>query len=321
LSAALRGRYAPSPTGELHVGNASTALLAWLSVRAGQGRWIMRIEDLDRGRSRDALIQPILDDLRWLGLDWDEGGEIGGEYAPYRQSERIESHRQAFERLHEMSALYPCFCSRKDIAAAASAPQLPGEELRYPGSCRRLDPEVVERRLAAGERHAWRYRVPDDSPTAFEDRVHGHWSSGEEGVGDFVVWRSDGVPSYQLAVVVDDARMRINEVVRGDDLLSSTLRQCLLFRALDLPLPRFGHVPLLCGPDGQRLSKRHDGTTLRELRERGLEGRAVVGQLAHAVGLRQTPTALEPSELVSGFSLEDVPRLPGGVIVDPSGWR
>lgn len=281
----------------------------------------MRIEDLDRGRSREELVQPILDDLNWLGLDWDEGTDVGGAFGPYRQSERLERHRRAFDRLREMGALYPCFCSRKDIAAAASAPQQPGDELRYPGICRALLAQEIERRLSAGARHAWRYRALPDSPTGFDDRVHGRWSSGEEGADDFVVWRSDGVPSYQLAVVVDDAEMEIDEVVRGDDLLPSALRQCLLFRSLGLATPRFGHVPLLRAPDGERLSKRHEGTTLRELRERGLSAESVVGRLAHALGLAGTVAPLRPEQLVAGFRLERLPPAPRGIVVDPSNWR
>ncbi len=261
----LRGRYAPSPTGEIHLGNASSALLAWLSVRSAGGTLVMRMEDLDRNRVGPGLAERILDDLRWLGLDWDEGPDCGGAHRPYEQWARLERYRAAFERLRGAGRLYPCFCSRRDIAAAASAPQSPGDELRYPGTCRGIEREQARQRIETGARHAWRFRVDPASRPSFDDLVHGPWGHDQtDSPGDFVVFRTDGVPAYQLAVVVDDAEMRIGEVVRGDDLLPSTARQLLLFDALGHPPPRFGHVPLLLGPDGVRLSKRHEGTTLRE---------------------------------------------------------
>ena len=168
-----RGRYAPSPTGEIHLGNASTALLAWLSIRCRGGSFVMRMEDLDRARVRPGLAQKILDDLAWLGLDWDDGTDCGGPYAPYDQGARLELYETAFSRLRRAGLLYRCFCSRKDIAAAASAPQEPGDELRYSGACRRLDPTESRRRAAAGERHAFRLRVSNDARPVFNDRVRG----------------------------------------------------------------------------------------------------------------------------------------------------
>ena len=308
---APRGRYAPSPSGEIHLGNASTALLAWLSVRVHQGAFLLRLEDLDAPRVREGASARILDDLEWLGLDWDEGWDVGGPHAPYAQSARTGLYDAAFDRLREAGWVYPCFCSRKDIAAAVSAPQSRGEEARYPGTCRRRSEAETARLLAAGRVPAWRFRVPEDAPETFDDLSWQTWRGDRP--GDFVVRRSDGVPAYQLAVVVDDAAMEIDEVVRGDDLLASTLRQLLLYRALGLPPPRFGHVPLLLGEDGVRLSKRHAGTSLRELREAGVGAAEVTGRLAALVGLLDRPEAVAAADLVSSFRWDRVLPRPAGV--------
>jgi glutamyl-tRNA synthetase len=308
-----RGRYAPSPTGELHLGNACSALLAWLSIRSRGGCFVMRMEDLDRNRVREGLADRILEDLSWLGIDWDEG--------PYEQSKRDELYRHALESLLADGLAYPCFCSRRDIKVAASAPQEPGDEIRYPGSCREIDPAEARRRIEAGARHAWRLRVGEEERPRFTDLVYGDQGGEKAEVpGDFVISRADGVPAYQLAVVVDDAAMAIDEVVRGDDLLASTGRQLLLYRGLGLKPPRFGHHPLLLGPDGVRLSKRHAGTTLRELRERGLTAEGIVGRLAAMVGLRERAEPVAAVELVKGFSMEKVSPAPDGIVVDPAGW-
>jgi glutamyl-tRNA synthetase len=316
-----RGRYAPSPTGELHLGNASSALLAWLSIRARGGSFVMRMEDLDRNRVRQGLAGRILDDLAWLGIDWDEGPDNGGPHEPYGQWARLDRYGIALARLKEMGRAYPCFCSRKDIASAASAPQSPGDEIRYPGTCRDLDPAEAGGRIEAGDRHAWRFRVGADERPSFEDLVHGRWSAENlESPGDFVISRADGVPAYQLAVVVDDAEMGIDEVVRGDDLLPSTARQLLIYRALGWEPPLFGHVPLLLGSDGIRLSKRHESVTVRELRERGFSAEELTGRLAALLGLRPSARPVAASELVEGFALADLEPAPGGLVVDPLTW-
>ena len=315
-----RGRYAPSPTGEVHLGNASSALLAWLSIRSRNGTFVMRMEDLDRNRVRAGLAEQILEDLAWLGLTWDEGPGSGGPYGPYDQWSRREKYREAFSKLVAAGLLYRCFCSRKDVASAASAPQAPGEELRYPGTCLSLAPEEVRHRAAAGARHAWRFRVEPGCRLGFEDLMHGQWGDDQPSPGDFVVWRSDEVPAYQLAVVVDDAEMRMDEVVRGDDLLPSTARQLLLYRAFGWTPPAFGHVPLLLGADGVRLSKRHEGTTLRELRDHGVSAEQIVGRLAHILGLRPKPEPVPASSLVEGFSWARLSPAPNGIVVDPRSW-
>ena len=304
----------------MHLGNASTALLAWLSIRARDGTFVMRIEDLDRNRSRAELADQALRDLEWFGIDWDEGPDLGGPFAPYDQWSRRESYVRAFESLREDGYLYPCFCTRRDIAAAASAPQEAGEMRRYPGTCRGLPREAARRRVERNDRHAWRFAVQRSVGPGFDDLVRGAWGGDRQAPGDFVVHRADGVPAYQLAVVVDDASMGIDEVVRGDDLLHSTRAQRLLFEALRFESPDFGHVPLLLGPDGARLSKRHRGVTLRELREAGRQPTEIVGRLAHLIGLRPGPQPLRPQDLVAGFDLGRLPRRDRGYTLDPADW-
>jgi glutamyl-tRNA synthetase len=294
----VRGRYAPSPTGTTHLGNASTALLAWLSVRGQGGVYIMRMEDLDRPRVVHGSAEGILGDLRWLGLDWDEGPDTGGPYGPYAQSERQAHYTAGFEKLRAEGRVYPCFCTRKDIQSAASAPQVPGDEALYPGTCRDLSRDEIARRVASGVSPAWRFRVDPAEILPFTDRVRGLYEPDPGSIGDFVVRRADGVPAYQLAVVVDDIAMRINDVVRGEDLLASTVRQLLLYRAFDASPPAFSHVPLLLGDDGVRMSKRHQGITLRELRDAGESAESIVGRLAHRHGLRPTAAPVAARELI-----------------------
>jgi glutamyl-tRNA synthetase len=277
------------------------------------------MEDLDRGRVREGLDREILEDLTWLGLDWDEGPDRGGPHEPYEQSNRSALYDRAFDELRAADRVYPCFCSRADIAMAASAPQTPGDEVRYPGTCRELDDAAISSGLREGRIPAWRFRVEPDRAPSFVDRVRGSWSA-PDGLppGDFVIRRKDGVAAYQLAVAVDDAAMEITEVVRGDDLLASTTRQLIVFDALDFSPPTFAHVPLLLGPDGARLSKRHEGVTVRELREAGLGAREIVGRLAQMLGLRPTREAVRPRDLIDDFSCDERTRAPAGIPVDPT---
>jgi glutamyl-tRNA synthetase len=300
----VRGRYAPSPTGTIHLGNASTALIAWLSARARGGAYVMRLEDLDAPRVVEGAAERILGDLAWLGLDWDEGPDVGGACAPYTQSERLRFYDEAFDRLRQAGFVYPCFCSRRDIQAAASAPQTPGDEVLYPGTCRALGEDEVARRIAAGRAHAWRFRVEEGCAAGFDDLVRGRFDLEPGAIGDFVVRRADGVPAYQLAVVVDDVAMGITEVVRGGDLLASTVRQILLYRALAAEPPAFAHVPLVLGNDGVRLSKRHQGVTLAEFRDDGVDPEAIVGRLARLLGLRRSAARTRARDLIEGFDLE-----------------
>ncbi len=305
-----RGRFAPSPTGPLHLGNARTALVAWLAARAAGGALVMRVEDLDGPRVRPGLEARILEELAWLGLDWDEGPDAGGAFGPYRQSERLPLYAEALARLRDAGLAYPCFCSRAEIAASSQAPHGPSDDgPRYPGTCRDLAAAGREER-ARSRRPAWRFRVPP-GPVAFEDQVQGPQAVDvAAAVGDFVVARADGVPAYQLAVAVDDAAMGMTDVVRGDDLLPSTARQILLYRALGLAAPRFAHVPLVVGPDGERLAKRHGAASLGDLRSRGADPWAVVGLLAALTDLVPEGARVAPRDLVAGFDLARLPRAP-----------
>ncbi|HET8657198.1 MAG TPA: tRNA glutamyl-Q(34) synthetase GluQRS [Longimicrobiaceae bacterium] len=316
----FRGRFAPSPTGDLHLGNARTALLAWLQARAAGGRFVLRVEDLDRGRVRPGIMEAQLADLRWLGLDWDEGPDVGGPFAPYEQSRRQGLYEQALRRLAARGLLYGCFCTRREIAGAASAPNGPDDEGPvYPGTCRALTPEEVEQRRAERGEAAVRFRVPARS-VGLHDLLQGDrtFRPAEE-TGDFVVRRKDGVAAYQLAVVVDDAAMEVTHVVRGADLLPSTARQLLLYEALGLEPPAWIHVPLLLGPDGERLAKRHGAVSLRELREGGVRPETVVGWLAATCGLADAGEEAAPRDLLGRFSLERLPREP--LILPATPWR
>jgi glutamyl/glutaminyl-tRNA synthetase len=304
-----RGRIAPTPTGYLHVGHAMTFWRAQARARAAGGSLILRIEDLDVGRCQSEFRAAMIEDLRWFGLQWDEGPDKGGSFAPYVQSERGEFYYDAWEKLRAGGHIYPCRCSRKDVLGAAMAPHDENEEPIYPGTCRPVAATVsaadvataLSRRAAEKETPRqsgattgeglppgtaaattmaaattsgthWRFRVPDGEKVSYVDLRLGeeHAIAGED-FGDFVVWRKDYVPAYQLAVVVDDAAMQITEVVRGEDLLTSTFRQLLIYRALNLPAPQFYHGPLITDESGRRLAKRDASQSLRALREAGAD--------------------------------------------------
>lgn len=266
LPAPYRGRLAPSPTGLLHLGHARTFWTAFERARAAHGTLLLRNEDLDRDRARPEFVAAFIEDLHWFGIDWKEGPDIGGPHAPYDQSRRIPAYRAAFERLRASGHLFPCTCSRRDIQSALAAPHAADEEPVYPGTCRLRTPEEIP----AGARVSWRFRVPDGQPIRFNDHGAGpqEFTAGTD-FGDFIVWRHDHLPSYQLACVVDDAAMGITEVVRGADLLVSTARQLLIYQALGLTPPEFYHCPLVTDEAGVRLAKRHDALSLRFLRESG----------------------------------------------------
>jgi glutamyl/glutaminyl-tRNA synthetase len=278
LHPSYRGRLAPSPTGYLHLGHARTFRAAYERARTAGGVLVLRDEDLDPARSRAGFAAAMLEDLRWLGIDWQEGPDVGGPFAPYRQSERRDFYLEAWARLVEGGHVYPCACSRRDIARAAEAPhegrpgarQAQDDEPHYPGICRpRSGAATNTPDTPAGLN--WRFRVPDGEGIFFEDLKQGRqgFVAGRD-FGDFVVWRRDGVPAYQLAVVVDDALMRITEVVRGADLLKSTARQILLQRALGYATPAHFHCDLITDERGERLAKRHESLSLRALRAAGV---------------------------------------------------
>ncbi|MFO0909125.1 MAG: tRNA glutamyl-Q(34) synthetase GluQRS [Isosphaeraceae bacterium] len=304
------GRLAPSPTGGLHVGHARTFLAAWLCARSRGGRVILRIEDLDATRVREEAVQGAIDDLHWLGLDWDEGPDIGGPGAPYVQSQRFDLYARSMDRLKAAEAVYPCVCTRADIARAASAPHAEDEGLTYPGTCsvRCAGDAATLRNRSFG----WRFRVPGHG-VAWHDLIRGELEGHPaRSGGDFLVAREGLGPGYQLAVVHDDAAMGVTQVIRGDDLIPSTPRQILLYEALGWQGPVFGHVPVVHGPDGRRLAKRDGSIKLGRLREAGLDPRSLVGWLAHTLG---QAAGIEPSDPHAWCSRFDPTRIPAEPLV------
>jgi glutamyl-tRNA synthetase len=309
-----RGRLAPSPTGDLHLGGAATFLVAWLEARAAGGALVMRVEDLDAARVRPGSAEALLEDLRWLGLDWDEGPDVGGPAGPYAQSARAGHYEAALARLAARDLVYYCDCSRAEVARAASAPHdLDDEGPRYPGTCRPFGlrprpfrrPPAVRLALPAGARAAWR----DGRAGARDEPV-------AASTGDFVVRRGDGAFAYQLAVVVDDLAMGVTHVVRGDDLAPSTPRQVLLWGLLgDRPPPAYLHAPLVLGPGGERLAKRDRGVPVRDQRAAGRSPAEVWGHLAHALGLLDAPAPHAPRDVLARY---DRARLAAGPVRAPA---
>jgi glutamyl-tRNA synthetase len=292
-----RGRFAPSPTGDLHLGSAATALVTWLAARADGGRLILRVEDIDGPRVVAGAEERQLEDLRWLGLDWDEGPDRGGAHGPYRQSQRAPHYEEALRRLGDRGLLYFCDCSRTEVQRIASAPHAGEEGPRYPGLCREkgLAPRAWRRPPAL------RLAVPEQTVVTFLDRFQGEQRQQVfEAVGDFVLKRGDGVYSYQLAVVVDDLAMGVTEVVRGSDLVDSTPRQILLAELLGGTAPYYAHAPLVVSSDGSRLAKRARGVAPRDHRAAGRSAAAVVAELAGSLGL------LEEGELADGCTPQDL---------------
>ena len=309
----VTGRLAPSPTGALHLGNARSFLIAWLSVRSQSGRLVMRMEDLDHPKVKPGAAAEIYKDLRWLGLDWDEGPDVGGSNGPYVQTQRRGLYHEALGRLQAAGRVYPCACSRSDVAGAQSAPHAEdGQALRYPGTCRERfaswDEAVAV--LPADRLPAWRFRVASGT-SEFEDIFCGHHAlDPSEVTGGFALARDPDGAGYMLAVVVDDAAMGVTEVVRGDDLLDATHSQLALHRALGLSPPRYMHVPLVVAEDGHRLAKRHGDTRLVALREAGILPEQIVGLLAWWCGWASFGERLMPAELLSRYDLTTLRRSP-----------
>ncbi len=291
------GRFAPSPSGRMHLGNLWSCLLAWLAARSAEGGMVLRLEDLDPDRCRQEYCDQIMRDLEWLGLDWDG--------VPVYQSRRTELYRQAFHTLEQQDVIYPCFCTRAE-RLAASAPHRSDGVTVYSGRCRALT-QMEREELLQSRRPAWRAQVPEQE-VAFTDMLQGVFSENlARDCGDFILRRSDGVFAYQLAVVVDDGEMGVTQVVRGSDLLSSTPRQMWLQERLDLPHPEYGHLSLLLAPDGRRLAKRDRDLELGQLQER-FTAPEIVGRLAYTANLIDRPEAVTPQELIPLFSWEKLPQ-------------
>lgn len=303
----MRVRFAPSPTGRLHVGNARTALFNWLLARGRGGTFVLRIEDTDAERSTAESEAAIVDDIRWLGLNWDEGPDVGGAYGPYRQSERAAIYARHAEQLLESGRAYHCFCSREQLEADRAAALASGQPARYRGTCRGISRDEARSRIAAGETPAIRFRVPGDTEVRFEDAVRGEVRFHTDVIGDPIIVRAEGVPAYNFAVVVDDALMGITQVIRGEDHISNTPRQILLYQALGYEPPAFAHLSLVMGPDHTPLSKRHGATSVGEFRAKGYLPEALVNYLA-LIGWSpgQDDELLPIEEMARRFSLDDV---------------
>ncbi len=305
-----KSRFAPSPTGNLHLGNARTALFSWLAVRKVGGAFVLRLEDTDQERSLGHYGDRVLEDLRWLGIDWDEGPDCGGPFAPYRQMERLSLYGEFFDRLQAAGNAYPCFCTAEDLEKERQMQLAAGRPPRYSGRCRELGNAGRSRFLEAGCRPTLRFAVPRSGNLRVQDLVWGERNFSLADTGDFVIRRSDGTPAFLFANAVDDALMGIDLVLRGEDHLSNTPRQILVLEALALPAPQYGHLPLLVAQDGQPLSKRHGAASLRDLRARGYLPAALCNYLGHLGHHYPDEEWREMAGLVQDFSLGGISRSP-----------
>jgi nondiscriminating glutamyl-tRNA synthetase len=326
----MRLRFAPSPTGQLHVGNVRTAIFNWLLARGNGGAFILRIEDTDAERSTAESEASIIRDLHWLGLEWDEGPDIGGQAGPYRQSERLHLYASYATELLTAGDAYYCFCSKDQLEADRKAALAEGRTARYAGTCRKLSPHAALARVAEGERPAIRFKVPEGRDVAFADAVRGDMRFHTDVIGDPVIVRAEGTPAYNFAVVVDDALMAVTHVIRGEDHLSNTPRQILLYEALGFSPPIFAHLSMVMGPDHTPLSKRHGATSVAEFRAKGYLPEALVNYLA-LIGWSPRPAGqsravedneelMPASELARRFSLDDVGKSAGVFDEDKLAW-
>ena len=307
----VRVRFAPSPTGYLHVGGARTALFNWLFARHEGGKFILRIEDTDKKRSSAELESDMLEDIEWLGLKWDEGPGVGGEYGPYRQSERIDIYSEHVKKLVGDGTAYPCFCSEELLAGKKEQMIKDGVPPRYDGTCRNLSEEEIEGKRKEGLPESVRFIVDADKENSIDDIIRGNVVFPPGMVGDFVILRSNGLPTYNFAAAVDDALMKISHVIRGEEHLSNTLRQIMIYRALGMDIPRFAHIPLILGSDRSKLSKRHGAPNVRDYRKEGYPPDAVVNYLSMlGWSSPDQEEILTLEELVSRFTLERVSESP-----------
>jgi glutamyl-tRNA synthetase len=312
VTEAVRVRFAPSPTGFLHIGGARTALYNWAYARHHGGTFVLRIEDTDPERSTAENTDAILRALRWLGLDWDEGPEVGGDHGPYFQTQRFPRYLELLEELKASGHAYPCFCSPADLEEKRNAARERGGFAGYDRTCRDIDPAQSAERRGAGEPHVWRLKVPADrGDVIFDDAVRGEVVFPPDSVDDFVLARTDGSPTYNFAVVADDVDMKISHVIRGDDHLSNTPKQIVVYEALGLPIPVFAHLSMILGADGKRLSKRHGATSVEAYRDLGFIPEALMNYLALlGWSLDGETTVIDSATLCENFELDRISKNP-----------
>ncbi|NPA52914.1 MAG: glutamate--tRNA ligase [Aquificae bacterium] len=307
----VRVRFAPSPTGYLHVGNARTALFNYLFAKHNRGKLILRVEDTDKERSKKEYEDMLIEDLKWLGIQWDEGPDVGGEYAPYRQSERLDIYKTYIEKLLETGHAYYCYCLPEELEKERQKALSEGRPPRYSGKCRHLTPEEKKRYEEKGIKPVVRFKVPDGRTIIFDDLIRGHIEINVDEFGDFVIVRQDGMPTYNFVVVVDDALMKISHVIRGEDHLSNTPKQILIYEALEFPIPEFAHLPIILGEDRSKLSKRHGAVSVRAFKEEGYMPEALFNFLA-LLGWhpKEDREILSKEEIIKEFDIKDVHKSP-----------
>lgn len=307
-ASALVTRFAPSPTGHLHLGNARTALLNYLAARHADGQFILRVEDTDEARSSEEFMRELFEDLRWLGLDWDAGPDVGGPHDTYRQQQRRGIYEEWLTRLDLAGLTYPCFCTPAELNIARKQQLAAGKPPRYPGTCRDLTEAQRAERLVSGKAAALRFRVPAGQIVSFVDLVHGEQRFNTDDIGDFIIRRADGSTAFFFSNTIDDALMGVTLVLRGDDHLTNTPRQILILQALELPIPQYAHVALLLGMDGAPLSKRHGDLSLRDLRRRGYLPGAVRNHLVRLGHSCVTDGWLDDAAMKAEFDLHRLGR-------------
>ena len=321
----IRVRFAPSPTGLLHIGGARTALFNYLFAKRYNGKYILRIEDTDIERSTKESVDNLIRSLKWLGLSWDEGPEIGGNFGPYYQTHRFDLYKKYLDKLIDTGNAYPCFCSPEELKKERDEQLKSGAPVKYSGKCRNLTPEKLKENIEKGKQFSIRFKVPEHKKIVFKDLIHGDMEFDSEILGDFVIMRSNGYPTYNYSVVIDDALMKITHIIRGDDHLSNTPKQVMLYESLGFPLPIFAHVSMILGADGTRLSKRHGATSVEEFKKQGFLPEAIDNFLAllgwsapEKDGKQEEILSLE--EMSKLFSLEHVSKTPAMMNIDKLHW-
>ena len=306
----VRTRFSPSPTGNIHLGNARAALFSALYAKKNNGAFILRVEDTDAERSDDKYIVSLEDDMRWLGIDWQEGAGVGGEYGPYRQSLRQEFYAKYYATLEEKKLIYPCFCSDQELLLARKRQLARGLPPRYAGTCRKLPQDEISSRIAEGKKHAWRFIVPESEAIDFDDAVKGPQHFMSHDIGDFIIRRADGTAPFLFCNAIDDALMKVTHVLRGEDHISNTPRQILLLKTLELHVPTYGHLSMIVGDDGAPLSKRHGSSSVHDIRAAGFLPQAIVNYLARLGSGCDAQDLLDIDHLSEYFALEKLSKSP-----------